>query len=115
MTTPRANRISLPHRSFGVDESALDDDNDTPQRDGSSLRRVLGRISFGNSMRRPSFASRLRAGADSPAPSERPPVPTVMQPAGEVYQTPLPILSMIVLSIVRRRSHFSYSLSHRVP
>lgn len=111
MTTPRANRISLPHRSFGVDESALDDDNDTPQRDGSSLRRVLGRISFGNSMRRPSFASRLRAGADSPAPSERPPVPTVMQPAGEVYQTPLPILSMIVLSITMLGEFLSANVS----
>ncbi|KAK0237694.1 hypothetical protein EDD85DRAFT_1004446 [Armillaria nabsnona] len=111
MTTPQANRISLPHRSFGVDESALDDENDTPQRDGSSLRRVLGRISFGNSMRRPSFASRLRAGADSPAPSERPPVPTVMQPAGEVYQTPLPILSMIVLSITMLGEFLSANVS----
>ncbi|KAK0192977.1 hypothetical protein F5146DRAFT_1102675 [Armillaria mellea] len=111
MTTPQTNRISLPHRSFGVDESALDDENDTPQRDGSSLRRVLGRISFGNSMRRPSFASRLRAGADSPAPSERPPVPTVMQPAGEVYQTPLPILSMIVLSITMLGEFLSANVS----
>lgn len=73
------------------------------------------RISFSNlvrpsmsSQRRPSFAARWRRPSNSTAggnddqpsiPFERPPIPSAFEPTGEVYSTPLPALSMIVLSI----------------
>lgn len=108
MSTPPNRTTMPPHRSFGMDESALDDENDTPQHETSAMRKVLGRISFGGSQHRPSFAARWRNGAEEGAEgelltpsSERPAIPTVVQPSGEAYTTPLPVLSMIVLSIVR--------------
>jgi len=95
-----------PRRSFGVNESALDDDNETPQYEQNAVRRILHRFSFGSSRHRPSFTARWRNNVDEEGgmvmpTSERPPIPTMMQPAGEAYTTPLPVLSMIVLSIVR--------------
>ncbi|KAF8644931.1 hypothetical protein AX16_008213 [Volvariella volvacea WC 439] len=102
MSTPRADNMSVPRRTFGVDESALDD-TEGPS-DSNVVRRVLSRLSFGTSQHRPSFVSRWRnatseAQEEIAEPSERPPIPTMMQPSGEVYSTPLPVLSMIVLSI----------------
>jgi hypothetical protein len=87
-----------------VDESALEVD-DTPDST-STARRILGRVSFGaGSHHRPSFAARWRdttdeEGAVATPMSERPPIPSALQSAGEAYTTPLPVLSMIVLSIV---------------
>jgi hypothetical protein len=102
MSTPRSDRINPQRRSFGVQDSALDDE-ETAQP--SVVRRVLGRISFGGSQHRPSFTSRRGNEEDTPetpnTASDRPPIPTMIQSAGEVYTTPLPTLSMIVLSIVR--------------
>ncbi|ESK91962.1 hypothetical protein Moror_10388 [Moniliophthora roreri MCA 2997] len=115
--TPKSSRLrSTPHRSFGADDSALDDTNDTPTR--SAMRRTLGRISnsFGNSIRRPSFAARWRdgdpgaEGVSSPK-VERPPIPSVVQTSGEAYVTPLPLLSMIVLSIALLGEFLSANVS----
>lgn len=69
--------------------------------------RGLGRMSFTQSLRSPSFLSRWRNGGvdeenvnvNSPKP-EQPPIPSALQPPPEVYTTPLPTLSMVVLSIV---------------
>jgi len=61
------------------------------------LRRVLRR------MHPPSFSSPLGGPEDDEASpkstSDRPPIPTMTPSSGEVYTTPLPTLSMIVLSI----------------
>lgn len=105
MSGTRAERASIPRRSFGVQEPALDDDGETSST--NLAQRLLGRISFGNSQHRPSFTFRGRTpsagGLESTQgiPPDRPPIPTMMQSSGEVYTTPLPTLSMIVLSIVR--------------
>jgi hypothetical protein len=94
---------SVPVRSFGrLDSSTLEGGNEALPRETSTVRRFLGgRISLGN-LGRPSFSSFGRDGeAALPTPkSDRPAIPTMMQPSGEVYSTPLPKLSMVVLSIV---------------
>ncbi|KAJ7158242.1 hypothetical protein C8R43DRAFT_1086999 [Mycena crocata] len=104
-----------PRRSFGPDESALDDSPETPEQTG--VRRLIGRISFGNSQHRPSFASRWRNGGNedggtpgTPTP-DKPPIPTMMQSSGETYATPLPVLSMIVLSITMLGEFLSANVS----
>ncbi|KAJ7906286.1 hypothetical protein B0H13DRAFT_2020962 [Mycena leptocephala] len=102
-----------PRRSFGPDESALDDSPETPEQNG--VRSFIGRLSF--SQHRPSFVSRWRNGGEDgdAAPTtprtERPPIPTMMQPSGETYATPLPILSMIVLSITMLGEFLSANVS----
>ncbi|KAJ7359424.1 major facilitator superfamily domain-containing protein [Mycena albidolilacea] len=105
-----------PRRSFGPDESAIDDSPETPEQ--NRVRSFIGRLSFGNfSQRRPSFASRLRnsgedGGAEPGTPrAERPPIPTMMQSSGETYATPLPILSMVVLSITMLGEFLSANVS----
>lgn len=103
MNTPKSNRHSTtPRRTFGADDSALDDTDTTPTR--SALRRAIPRISFG-SLHRPSFrfknSSDNEDGAVVSPTADKAPIPSVTQPAPEVYATPLPVLSMIVLSIVR--------------
>ena len=91
-------RSSVPIRSFGSQGSGLGDD--TSEAPASTTQRILGRISFGSFRHRPSFLNRVNE-QDSATPTpERAPIPTMMQPSSEVYTTPLPILSMIVLSIV---------------
>lgn len=102
MSAPRPG--TLPRRTFGVNESALDDSEGLP--DQGAMRTILGRFSFG-AQHRPSFVARWRrtaegddASLNSTPGGERPPIPTMMQPSGEAYTTPLPVLSMIVLSIV---------------
>ncbi|KAJ7682964.1 major facilitator MFS-1 [Mycena rosella] len=102
-----------PRRSFGPDESALDDSPESPEPTG--VRRLIGRISFGNSLHRPSFASRWRnssneEGITTPG-TERPPIPSMMQSSAETYATPLPILSMIVLSITMLGEFLSANVS----
>ena len=86
--TPRA---SAPIRTFGVQDSEGEQQQQNPP---SALRRVLSRLSFSSSRRRPSFFG----GDGNEAHSEQPPIPS-MAP-GEPDATPLPKLSMIVLSIV---------------
>lgn len=87
------------HRTLGMDHSALDaiDDN----QESSTIRRVVSKLSFNKDGH--SLASRWKnlqnAEGSTPA-SERAPIPTMMQTQNEVYATPLPVLSMIVLSIV---------------
>ena len=107
MSVQRPDRISLPIRTFGVQEPAGDAQDDA-EGEPTLLRRVLSRISFRNKQHRPSTSSRPEEYANddgataalSPT-SERAPIPTMIQPSGEIYTTPLPVLSMIVLSIVR--------------
>ncbi|KAF8186962.1 major facilitator superfamily domain-containing protein [Mycena galopus ATCC 62051] len=105
-----------PRRSFGPNDSAVDDSPETADR--NRVRSFIGRLSFGNfSQRRPSFASPLRnvgedAGAEPSTPrTERPPIPTMMQSSAETYATPLPILSMIVLSITMLGEFLSANVS----
>ncbi|KAF7351232.1 Histone H2B [Mycena sanguinolenta] len=105
-----------PRRSFGPNESAVDDSPETPEH--NRVRRFIGRLSFGNlSQHRPSFASRLRnngenGGAEPGTPrTERPPIPTMMHSSGETYATPLPVLSMIVLSITMLGEFLSANVS----
>ena len=65
--------------------------------------RLLERVSYSQIQHRPSFISRWRRtqnaeeGLGAP---EMPPIPSALEPKGESYRTPLPVLSMIVLSIV---------------
>jgi hypothetical protein len=110
-STPSRPRPSLPlRRTFGAGDSALDDtDAPSAERPQNAARRILGGFSFGQNQHRPSFAARWRGGAhdeeaaaDTTPNAERPPIPSALQTAGEAYTTPLPVLSMIVLSIVRR-------------
>ena len=98
-----------PRRVFGPGESALDIESDAPQPHDDNVdrvRRPSGRVSFSGLVRKPSLLSRWsRAGGGdeesgiTPTP-ERPAIPSALQQPGEVYATPLPVLSMIVLSIV---------------
>ncbi|KAJ3567286.1 hypothetical protein NP233_g6468 [Leucocoprinus birnbaumii] len=108
---------SGPVRTFGIQDPTTE-----PAESSSSepniARRILGRISFGSLRDRPSsLLSRLRdgdeEGSSSSAPGTigRPPVPTVMQPAGEAYTTPLPVLSMVVLSITMLGEFLSANVS----
>ncbi|KAJ3825505.1 hypothetical protein F5880DRAFT_1552169 [Lentinula raphanica] len=113
MNTPKANRhaVTPPTRTFGTDDSALDDNDATPTR--SALRRALPRISFG-SLHRPSFSFKQSSDNDNNVVSpsvDRPPIPSVSQPAPEVYATPLPVLSMVVLSITLLGEFLSANVS----
>src|ERR1700728_4110279 len=100
-----------PRRSFGLaaNESAVEDDELPAIGDRPLVRRVLGR-SFGQGQHRPSFTARWRGNHDAESgralsqTGERPPIPSALQPAGESYSTPVPLLSMIVLSIVSWRT-----------
>ncbi|GAW09029.1 major facilitator superfamily MFS-1 [Lentinula edodes] len=113
MNTPKSNRHSTtPRRTFGADDSALDDTDATPTR--SALRRAIPRISFG-SLHRPSFSFKNSSDNEdgivvSPT-ADKAPIPSVTQPAPEVYATPLPVLSMIVLSITLLGEFLSANVS----
>ncbi|KAF9051419.1 hypothetical protein BJ165DRAFT_1524363 [Panaeolus papilionaceus] len=101
MSSANSRRPSMPVRSFGIAENGADDETTTPPgQESSAARRILGRISFSGLRRgRPSSPQNVELEPPLSAPSrERPPIPT-MQATGEAYTTPLPILSMIVLSI----------------
>lgn len=102
--TNRTN--TLPRRVFGnVNESAVDDE--TSSAPPGASRRPSGLGSFAR-VHRPSFVARWRnreggEGDESAvldSPSVKPPIPSALQPPPELYATPLPTLSMIVLSIV---------------
>ncbi|KAF7795685.1 hypothetical protein EIP86_006850 [Pleurotus ostreatoroseus] len=115
MSDPSTNRTPVPpRRVFGAPagDSALDADDASPVRRPTTPQTTPrrpsapGRVSFSTqSQHRPSF-SRWRSnnaldeegGVRSPKP-ERPAIPSALQPPPEVYSTPLPMVSMIVLSI----------------
>ncbi|KAJ8487527.1 hypothetical protein ONZ45_g14294 [Pleurotus djamor] len=99
-----------PRRVFGIEEGTPEEDAPS-QNQPSPSGRLLGRLSFGG-LRRPSFLRRDEDGDHGEGgSSERPPVPTVMQSSGEVYATPLPVLSMIVLSITMLGEFLSANVS----
>jgi hypothetical protein len=102
MSALNSRSSSVPVRTFGrLDSSVTDSGNDGP-RAISTARRFLGRMSLGNLKGgRPSFGSFRRDGLPTPK-SDRPAIPTMMQPSGEAYSTPLPKISMVVLSIVSK-------------
>ncbi|KAJ3887384.1 hypothetical protein GG344DRAFT_55793 [Lentinula edodes] len=113
MNTPRSNHHSTtPRRTFGAEDSALDDTDATPTR--SALRRAIPRISFGG-LHRPSFSFKNSSdnedGAVVSPSADKAPIPSVTQPASEVYATPLPVLSMIVLSITLLGEFLSANVS----
>lgn len=80
-------------RTFGSSNNA-DNGHEAPQTT-SSLRKVLARLSFNSA----TIQAEDEDGERTPV--DKAPVPTVMHAPAEMYQTPLPALSMIVLSIVR--------------
>ncbi|KIY70697.1 major facilitator superfamily MFS-1 [Cylindrobasidium torrendii FP15055 ss-10] len=82
-----ANRVT---RTFGTPQSPAADEHEDTQAPGP-LKKLVTRMSF-TSIRRSVFD-------DGEPLADKAPVPTVMQAPEEVYQTPLPTLSMIVLSI----------------
>lgn len=95
--TMDSRRPSTHTRSFGTQEPLSEDVNPTP----STAHRILGRISFSSLRRgRPSFLNSGNGDSPSTPSTERPPIPTMMNGSGEAYMTPLPKLSMVVLSIV---------------
>lgn len=104
MSVSTPERRALPRRSFGVQESGV---QESPERESNAIRRVSSRLSLWSNRHKPTFVPWWTKGADEsgeqelhPPASGRPPIPTMMQSSGEAYTTPLPILSMIVLSIV---------------
>lgn len=107
-----------PRRAFGaIDDSALDDNDGMSTNERRGLG--FGRVSFSQGQRKPSFISRWRRTPDeeegmgrppSTITPERPLIPSALEQKGEAYTTPLPTLSMIVLSIVRFLLSPIYSL-----
>lgn len=92
----------LPPRSlrvFGIDESSSPSVSDQQPRRAS-------RIAFSPLPHKPSLIGRWRGtqdeetGGPSTPPSDRPLIPSALAQSTEVYSTPLPTLSMVVLSIV---------------
>ena len=93
-----SRQSSAPTRTFGPVEDDTERADHTPRR--LSAKKSFGRLKLG----RPSFAfSRGNNSQISVQGAERPPIPTMIHSSGEVYSTPLPKLSMIVLSIVGLR------------
>ncbi|KXN89340.1 Protein ZINC INDUCED FACILITATOR 1 [Leucoagaricus sp. SymC.cos] len=109
MASPGSRQPSGPVRTFGIQDSVMQptDRDPSSSSEPNVARRILGRISFGTLRKKTSSLMSGRRevegdGSSTSIPSTvgRPPVPTVMQSSGETYTTPLPVLSMIVLSIV---------------
>ncbi|KAJ7634915.1 hypothetical protein FB45DRAFT_910236 [Roridomyces roridus] len=104
-----------PRRTFGPvhSESALDDTPDTTEQ--TPVGRLLGRLQSFGSQRRSSFVSLWRRETNEEeggAPStEPPPIPHMIQSSAETYATPLPVLSMIVLSITMLGEFLSANVS----
>ena len=94
-------RVFGPNTSDATADAFVQSQGSDPQ----SARRPSARVSFSGLTRKPSILSRWsRAGEDEESglmqPPERPAIPSALQAPGEAYATPLPVLSMIVLSIV---------------
>lgn len=93
--------MSALQQTIGTNELTLDADND-------HLRNLVPQLpvpGLQNSCK-PSFSSLSRSGQDEEdgtglSGSARLGVPSVLETTGKLYSTPLPISSMIVLSIVR--------------
>ncbi|KAG2008216.1 major facilitator superfamily transporter [Coprinopsis cinerea AmutBmut pab1-1] len=99
-----SQRPGAPIRSFGVQDAT--NEEETPSTP-SAVRRMLSRLSFASSMRRPSFLrNHDEQGED--AVIERAPIPTTK---AEADATPLPVLSMIVLSITMLGEFLSANVS----
>lgn len=98
-------RDSVPIRTFGVQDTPAEEQEGIQQTPASAVRRVLSRLSFGaSSKRRPSLFSTADGGDD-----DQPPIPTMG--SGETDATPLPKLSMIVLSITMLGEFLSANVS----
>ncbi|KAK0207165.1 hypothetical protein DFS33DRAFT_1382241 [Desarmillaria ectypa] len=90
--------MSSPYpRPMGDEESVSHGGNETSRQDleAASFRRAMGRLLNGDRDECRSLRWR-EDGNDEP--TERPPVPTVL-PSPDTYSTPLPTLSIVVLSI----------------
>ncbi|GJE94855.1 major facilitator superfamily MFS-1 [Phanerochaete sordida] len=89
----------------------------TPQPPHAQPRRPSARMSFASAIaRRPSFVARWRAGTGdeeggATPKGERPPIPSALQPPPEACATPLPALSMVVLSITMLGEFLSANVS----
>jgi hypothetical protein len=109
MSSNTPNRISTPVRTFGVPEPAQEDTDaaQPPASQGSGIgmpRSFTGHLSFESDGGRSFLAKWRRRVSESEETEtlakETAPIPTI-QPTVESFSTPLPALSMIVLSIVR--------------
>ncbi|KAI8976598.1 major facilitator MFS-1 [Trametes punicea] len=107
-----------PRRVFGSGDSALDADDLTSglqAQDPRTSRRPSGCVSFSRLVRKPSILSHWSRMSDEESgmgqTPERPAIPSALQPAREVYATPLPVLSMIVLSITMLGEFLSANVS----
>ncbi|TFK49144.1 hypothetical protein OE88DRAFT_472946 [Heliocybe sulcata] len=111
-----------PTRVFGSEESALDIEDDVTSPNAPGSRRGLGRFSpsFNRTLRhRPSILSRMSFGGSRTGDEEngeeivadKPLIPSALQQPGEVDVTPLPVLSMIVLSIAMLGEFLSANVS----
>ena len=122
--TDRPTRVSGFNEDSAVDTAESSPLRQSPSRANSQQtaqplgqatptqrRKLSERLSFTGVLRhRPSFVERWRTaggdeeaglGGEMPSPKvERPPIPSALQPTSEVYSTPLPMISMTVLSIV---------------
>ncbi|KAH8103084.1 major facilitator superfamily MFS-1 [Cristinia sonorae] len=115
-TTSPAGGPALSKRTFGP-QAPLTNEDEQAQDETQSSRRPSGRVSFSAIPRRASFFNRWRRGVEqddvtpqSPKP-DKPPIPSALQPAAEVYATPLPTLSMVVLSITMLGEFLSANVS----
>ena len=91
-----------PSRVFGPSATALDGEPDALRRENS--RSTIGRMSLSGFVRRPSILSRWTGTSGDEESGamqtpDKPAIPSALQPS-EAYSTPLPALSMVVLSIV---------------
>lgn len=78
--------------------------DDNPPRSSSHLRRFLSTLSVGSRPGGPGLTRTNTMDSTKTAKTERAPIPSMMPPSDEVYVTPLPALSMVVLSIVSLRT-----------
>ncbi|KAH6906801.1 major facilitator superfamily domain-containing protein [Coprinopsis sp. MPI-PUGE-AT-0042] len=92
-------------RSFGRQDVPQEEAQPAPTPSG--LRRVLSRLSFASSTRRPSFLRAHDAQGEDIA-MEQAPIPST---TAEANATPLPLLSMIVLSITMLSEFLSANVS----
>ena len=101
-------------RTFGYHQPALHVDDTPVGRTGESPRPGLSRFSPGSIPLVSQFVKRWGKSRDGrsqsrpPPSSEQPPIPSALAPATEVDSSPLPTLSMVVLSIVRLPCFFAH-------
>ena len=102
MSDPQQPRQPRSTRTFGPLEDLTVDADDVPgQAPQSTLRRLMNKFPFRRG--RPTYSIIEEEDDNRTTHSratERAPIPTMMQSSAEAYSTPLPKLSLIVLSIV---------------